>query len=248
MRPSPQEPRDHSFTRRSLPGPTLSSTSPKSAENWGSDMTFDDTLRGTQERALRDVLMGSRLVVDALNGLSGCALPNWLLSAGVIAQTVWNAAHGFDACYGIRDLDVVYFDPDTRRNAEDAAAKDVTSRLGGLGFQVDVKNQARVHKWYPDRFGASIRPYESIEDALRSWPTTATALGVSVDRGELMIRCGFGLTDLLDLVVRPNRVQVPPEIYERKVARWSVLWPKLSIRSWQEGVGIEGERVVRIKY
>ncbi|MPZ63102.1 MAG: hypothetical protein GEU93_17795 [Propionibacteriales bacterium] len=31
-----------------------------------------------------------------------------------MAQTVWNQLHGYDPVHGVKDYDLVYFDPDDR--------------------------------------------------------------------------------------------------------------------------------------
>src|SRR5690606_32970688 len=40
-------------------------------------------------------------------------LPDWLIVSGAVYQRVWNHQTGRDPDYGIRDYDLVYFDPDT---------------------------------------------------------------------------------------------------------------------------------------
>jgi len=52
----------------------------------------------------------------------------------------------------------------------------------------------------------------------------------------------FGTDDLFNLVVRPNRVQIPRAIYDAKLARWAARWPSLVILAWEEGVGQPGLR------
>ncbi|MFD0869238.1 nucleotidyltransferase family protein [Paenibacillus residui] len=42
----------------------------------------------------------------------------------------------------------------------------------------------------------------------------------------------FGLNDLLGLIVRPNKVQIIKEIYEKKVLRWKTNWPDLNVIPW----------------
>lgn len=59
-------------------------------------------------------------------------LPDWYLGAGCIAQTVWNARHGFDLTFGIKDDDLVYCDPDdlTAEAEHDAERRGGVSRCG----------------------------------------------------------------------------------------------------------------------
>ena len=95
-------------------------------------------------------------------------------------------------------------------------------------------NQARVHLWYEEHFGIQIKPYRSCEDAIATWPTTATSLGITLDSGEFRVYAPFGLDDLFNLVVRPNKKLIPRKVYEDKVARWNLHWPKLRIIGWDE--------------
>ena len=92
------------------------------------------------------------------------------------------------------------------------------------------------------RFGYRIQPYQSTEDAIGTWPTTATAIGVRPSGHELEVWAPFGTDDLFNLVVRPNRVQITPAIYDAKVTRWVAHWPSLEALSWEEGVGRSGLR------
>ena len=74
-----------------------------------------------EEAELASTLLASALVRETLQRLDGCGLPDWLLGAGAIAQTVWNARLGFDDGHGIADLDVVYFDPGADAAADEDA-------------------------------------------------------------------------------------------------------------------------------
>jgi hypothetical protein len=40
------------------------------------------------------------------------------------------------------------------------------------------------------------------------------------------------LTDLLGMVVRPNKARVTRDIYEEKASRWAARWPGLQIVPW----------------
>ncbi len=142
----------------------------------------------------------------------------------------------------IVDYDLAYFDADLSPEAENEAAARVGKLLADLPVRPDVKNQARVHLWHEARFGYQIRPYASSEDAIATWPTTATAVGVRCVDRTLTAYAPFSTADLFDLVVRPNRVKITPEIYTAKVARWIERWLSLKILAWEEGVGVSGIR------
>ena len=188
-------------------------------------------------------LKGSSVLWECLERLAGLGLPDCFLGAGCVAQTVWNAAHGKSPAAEIADYDVVYFDAgDLTERAESETAARVCKAMAELPFDVDVKNHARVHLWYRQRFGYDIVPYASTEDAIATWPTTATAIGVRLSRGRPQIFAPYGLDDLLGLVVRANRVQITPEIYRLKAARWQRHWPNPTVLPWDAGRGEVGER------
>jgi hypothetical protein len=161
------------------------------------------------------------------------ALPNWYFGAGGIAQTVWNLRHGFEPTFGIKDYDLVYFDPeDLSVEAERRNEVEVARRLSTYGVVVDVKNEARVHLWYRERFGRQVDPYVSTEEAIATWPTTASSVGVRRDHAGFIVCAPYGLADLLGMVARPNKTIVSQDVYEEKVSRWAARWSQLRVIPW----------------
>jgi hypothetical protein len=92
-----------------------------------------------------------------------------------------------------------------------------------LPLKLDVKNEARVHLWYKERFGYTIKPYSSSADAIATFPTTATSVGIRRLLGNFECCAPFGLDDLFGLIVRPNKRQVTGSIYEMKTDRWRLI-------------------------
>jgi uncharacterized protein len=157
-------------------------------------------------------------------------LPCWYLGAGAIAQTVWNQLHGFDPAHGIKDYDLVFFDShDLSEENEDRIEASVRR---DLGVNVDVKNEARVHLWYHTLFGRTIPQYQSTEHAISTWPTTASSVGVRYEEKRFIVCAPFGLRDLFSMTVRANPTLVDRRVYEAKAARWSGIWPRLSVLPW----------------
>lgn len=113
-------------------------------------------------------------------------IPNLYVGGGSLAQSVWN--HMFDKPigYGFSDVDIVYFDNDLSEEKENGVRNRISTTLSTNGYDVDVKNEARVHLWYQAHFGMSIEPYSSTEDAISSWPSTATAVGVYLDKKQTL--------------------------------------------------------------
>lgn len=190
----------------------------------------------SQIQALKDILLSDRTVHEALNRAAALGLEQYYIGAGFLTQTVWNALFGNPSGYGIKDIDFVYYDStDLSFEAENAVIEKVKSRFAGLPIEVDVKNQARVHLWYKNRFGSEIAPYHSLEAAIDTWPTTATAVGVRLQPdGTLKIYAPFGLNDLFGKIVRPNKAQITKEIYENKVVSWLRKWPELIVIPWDK--------------
>jgi hypothetical protein len=56
----------------------------------------------------------------------------------------------------VKDYDVFYFDEDLSWEAEDAVIQHLGVLTNDLGVTVEIRNQARVHLWYKQRFGGNI--------------------------------------------------------------------------------------------
>jgi hypothetical protein len=184
---------------------------------------------------LERLILANPILAPIVRGWDAVALPDCWLVAGALAQTVWNDAFRFEPDYGVKDVDLVYFDAaDLSEAAEAKHEARIRRTFSACGINLDVKNEARVHLWYSRKFGSEISPYTSTGHAIATFPTTATAIGVQPARSELLIAAPFGLGDLFNAMVRPNKVQITPAIYAAKVRRWRTLWPALRIADWSE--------------
>ncbi|MGD6793663.1 nucleotidyltransferase family protein [Metabacillus indicus] len=187
------------------------------------------------EDLLVETIAKSELINRILHTLKDLNLPfEYYVGAGCITNTVWNDISDYPLEYGISDVDIVYYDPSNITPEGEKNFRDsVLNLLGDFKFKVDIKNQARVHLWYEDKFGFSIKPYHSLESAIDSWPTTATALGLRLEPGgSYKIYAPYGLDDLFSMVVRPNKLMITREIFEKKANKWRKKWPKLLVVSW----------------
>ncbi|MBV8737219.1 MAG: nucleotidyltransferase family protein [Alphaproteobacteria bacterium] len=183
---------------------------------------------------LQAYLRQNQSLAEILERFDEIALPDSWLVAGSIAQTIWNLRCDQPAEQGIKDVDLIYFDGrDFSVDAEAGHERRIRDLFRHLPIKLDVKNEARVHLWYQERFGYGIRPYRSSTDAIVTFPTTATAIGVRRTYGEFEYCAPFGLDDLFSLVVRPNKKQITRAIYEAKIERWRSLWPRLTIVPWE---------------
>lgn len=179
----------------------------------------------------KEILLQNEVIKEILRKAPALEMKDWYLVAGCLAQTVWNHKHIYPLNYGISDYDLVYFDDsDLSYEAEDKYIKKGKKLFGDI--PVEIRNQARVHLWYEKHFGYPIDPHLSTEDAIIRYPTTATSVGVRVEDDEFKIFAPYGLDDLMYLIVRANKVKITEEIYNKKVEKWTKLWPMLKVIPW----------------
>lgn len=189
----------------------------------------------TQLIVLEKIILSSKILYEAIHRARLLDIKNYYIGAGCIAQTVWNYLSNKPLDYGIDDIDFAYFDQkNLGYSAENEVIQKVHKRFSDLNTKIDVKNQARVHLWYEGHFGYPMKPYLSLESALNTWPTTATAIGVRLGKNnELKVYAPFGLNDLFGKIVRPNKTQITENIYSDKVKKWIQKWPDLEIIPWE---------------
>ncbi len=83
---------------------------------------------------------------------------------------------------GIRDADLSYFDDDTSWEAEDAVIRAGADLFADLPVPVEIRNEARVHLWYAEHFGAPAPAFRDCADAIDSFAAVCCCYGVTVDR------------------------------------------------------------------
>lgn len=186
-----------------------------------------------QQATLISMLQTNTELMTVLERASRLPIDSWYVGAGGIAQTVWNYYHQFPANHGIKDYDLVYFDPDTSAEAQERVILLANELYKDIHTEVEVCNQARVHLWYKDAFGTDIAANSCTEEGITTWPTTATAIGVRLNPDKsFTIYAPYGLHDVLGMIVKPNKVKVTEAIYLEKAHRWHTVWPKLTVKPW----------------
>lgn len=166
-------------------------------------------------------------IIDELHRL---ALPDAWLVSGCLVQTVWNALTGCALDHGIADYDAFYFDTDTSWAAEDAVIRALHSRLGHLGARIEIRNQARVHLWYPAKHGLPYPPLMRSTDGIDRFLTQNTQVGVRRAGDGYEVYAPRGFDDVAGLIARPNPgPNFSAASYAVKTARWKALWPELTV-------------------
>ncbi|MGW5064244.1 nucleotidyltransferase family protein [Streptomyces sp. NPDC004096] len=184
--------------------------------------------------SLHAVLSRNDVLMEVLARTATLGLPGWYVAAGCLFQTVWNVVTERPPTRGIKDYDVIYFDDsDLSWEAEDAAIKTGREVFADLPADVEIRNEARVHLWYEDKFGVPCPPYDSTEAAIDSFAATTCCLGVRVETDDRWrVYAPHGLSDMFNLVLRPNPTLAPRSVYETKAARWREQWPELRVMDW----------------
>ncbi len=185
-----------------------------------------------QIKILTKILQGNEKLWEILEVLSTSKLKNYYVAAGSINQTVFNYYHNYELSSGIKDYDIVYFDSDLSYEKEDETIKYVESLLKDLDVSYDIKNEARVHLWREEKFGAPIEPYSSVEEAILSWGATITSIGVRLENNELIVYAPYGLNDIFSMIVRPVKKDFSKENYEKRAEKWKAKWNRLEIIPW----------------
>ena len=189
-------------------------------------------MEGT-EASFVELARRNPIVDEVLLRAEALDLPGWYLTAGCLFQTVWNVLDGEDPERGIRDYDLLYFDDrDLSWDAEDEVIRRSAEMFSGCGGAVEVRNEARVHLWYEDKFGVPCAPFQGVEDAIDCFAATACCVGMRTAGSAVTVYAPHGFEDLFDFVLRPNPRLAPRSVYETKASRWSELWPRLTVLPW----------------
>ena len=152
---------------------------------------------------------------------------SWLVS-GALFQTVWNHLTRRPPDYGIKDYDIFYFDPDTSWDAEDAVIKRADALFAGL--PVEVRNQARVHIWYEEKFGVPYPPLTRATDGIDRFLTDCAMVGIRPNGAVFDVYAPRGFADIENLTLRPNRLpNYHPTRYADKAQRWRENWPEITV-------------------
>lgn len=178
--------------------------------------------------SVEEMVRRSPVIDELLDRLPALVPGEWWLASGAVFQTVWNDLTGRPLDHGIRDHDVVYWDADPSWEAEDEVIRRCVD--AGLPGNVEVRNQARVHLWFEERFGVPCEPLPSAAAGIDTFPARCSAIGVRP--GE--VYAPYGLDDVLGMVIRPNKGRVTQDVYEAKAARWSSLWPEATVMAWDD--------------
>ena len=160
------------------------------------------------EEEFRRIVEGDSAIAALLGAMRTFEAPDLWLVSGALFQTVWNILESKPRGHGILDYDLFYFDPDTSQEAEDRWIKRAATHFAFANRELQLRNQARVHLWYPQKFAI---PYPQLNcscDGIKQFLMPACMVGMNAD---LAIYAPPGLDDIFDPVIRPSPMwQGPP--------------------------------------
>lgn len=163
-------------------------------------------------------------MMDILQAARRLDLPDWWICAGFVRSKIWDTLHHFEERTAISDIDVVYFDPKNKQEAEEKRLeKLLCNALPDIPWS--VKNEARMH------LRNNVAPYLHAEDAIAKFPETVTALGIRLDdNDQLQLTAPHGVKDVLNMAVHPTPFfamsKTLMNIYQTrmKTKNWSRHW------------------------
>ena len=180
-----------------------------------------------------DIVLGNETIRVLTDRLAELELPDSYLAAGCLCQTVWNHVSGFPPAHGITDYDVLYCVlDDLSWDGEDRIIRRCAAAFADLDVDVQVRNQGRVHLWYPEKFGVPHQPLRSTREGIDSFLHRSSALGLRKTPGGFDVYAPFGFDDVFGMVVRPNYLHDLPGRYEEKADRWRRTWPGVTVAPW----------------
>ncbi len=188
-------------------------------------------MRRELKHRLAEIIRDTSWLYRALVGARSLHLPEWCIGAGAVRNAVWDALHSDRVPTPPADIDVAYFDPgDISQEHDDALQRQLVLLEPDLPWE--VTNQAGVHLWFEQVFGHRVEPLGSLEEAVASWPETATSIAVTLTAGgELHVIAPLGLGDLFGMVVRRNPRRVSIDTYRKRTAekRYIERWPQVRV-------------------
>lgn len=175
-------------------------------------------------------------LVTILDYIYELKLPNFYIAAGSVFQTIWNYYDNKPLNFGIKDIDIIYYDPiNLSKESEQKLEKTIEDHFkkAGLNYELDIHNEARMHLWKKDNENKNIDQYKNSEDAIDQWIATVHAIGITKENNEIKVYAPYGLSDIFSKTIRPiKHKNNSKELYNKKVASWQKRFENLNIIEW----------------
>ena len=183
------------------------------------------------------ILKQNKNLMVMLDYISELNLQNIYIAAGSVFQTIWNYYDGRDLNFGIKDIDVIYYNNDDLSVEKDIEYYNLISKYAkskNIEYEIDVSNEARMHLWQmKHNQGKKIEQYQNSEDAISKWIATVHAIGITKENDEIKVYAPYGLSDIFSKTIRPIKHENnSKELYDKKVKSWNKRFKDLNIIKW----------------
>ena len=182
------------------------------------------------------ILKKNKELMEILDYIYELKLPNFYIAAGSVFQTIWNYYDNKPLNYGIKDIDIIYYDA---INVSKKVEKDLENKIinhfkkQDINYTFDVHNEARMHLWKKENENKNIDQYKNSEDAIDRWIATIHAIGITKEKNSIKIYAPYGLSDIFSRTVRPiKHKNNSKQLYNQKVISWSKRFDNLNIIEW----------------
>ncbi|EGQ9702204.1 nucleotidyltransferase family protein [Vibrio parahaemolyticus] len=183
------------------------------------------------EHQLEKLIRNTPELMETAQACIDVGLPDHFIAGGSVTQLIWNSLSGERPLKNVKDFDIVYFDIASTSNEESYSSR--INSIVNHKVPIDVVNQARVHEWYPHRFGQTIPAYTKVEHGIDSW-LSAFAIGFRLNsNGTMRIYSPYGLTDAFNKRVKPNPIAMTRESYNQMVDGYRKRWPDITVEPWE---------------
>lgn len=190
-----------------------------------------------QNELLVSILKKNKSLMMVLDYISELNLPNFYIVASSVFQIIWNYYDGKDLNFGIKDIDVIYYN-----NSDLSVEKDLEYynmineyvKSNGFNYEIDVSNEARMHLWkMAHGQGENVEQYKNSEDAMGKWIATVHAIGITKENNKIKVYAPYGLSDIFSRTIRPiKHNDNSKELYDKKVESWKNRFDNLNIIEW----------------
>ena len=163
-------------------------------------------------------------------------LPNFYIAAGSIFQTIWNYYDNKPLNFGIKDIDIIYYDSNNLSKEDEKELENkITNYFKALNlhYEFDIHNEARMHLWKKENENKNINQYKNSEDAIDQWIATVHSIGITKENDNIKVYAPYGLSDIFSRTIRPIKHKTnSKELYDKKVESWQNRFDNLNIIEW----------------
>lgn len=182
------------------------------------------------------ILQQNKDLMVILDYITELKLPNFYIAAGSIFQTIWNYYDNKPLNYGIKDIDIIYYDSSNlSKEYEEELENKIIEHLNELhlNYKIDLHNEARMHLWKKENENKNINQYKNSEDAIDQWIATVHSIGITKENNNIRVYAPYGLSDIFSKTIRPiKHKNNSKELYNKKVCSWSKRFKNLNIIQW----------------